>query len=94
METNFTNLAYLESKGLSKCFKAYAKYFAGEEIMSIGFNPNSGYVYISLEFHLVTIGSAFGKDVEFIYTDAETGEETFYESFEDYKKERICIFDI
>lgn len=92
--TDQISLAYLEAKGLSKCFKAYAKYFAGEDIMEVGFNEQSGYVYIALELDSLAIASAFGKDVEFIYTDLETGEETFYESFEDYEKERICYFDL
>ena len=92
--TQNTSLAYLEAKGLAKCFKAYAKYFAGEDIMEVGFNEQTGYVYIALEFDSIQIASAFGKDVEYIYTDFETGEETFYESFEDYEKERICTFDI
>ena len=88
------SLAYTETKGLEKCLNAYAEYFAGEHIMEIGFNEQNGYVYIALECDCIALGSAFGKDVEFIYTDQETGEETFYESFEDYEKERICSFDI
>lgn len=92
--TENTSLAYTEAIGLSKCFKAYAKYFAGEDILEVGFNENSGYVYIALEFDSLAIASLSGNDVEFIYTDTETGEETFYESFEDYEKERICYFDI
>ena len=92
--TENTSLAYLEAKGLSKCFKIYSKYFAGEDILEVGFNANSGYVYIALECDSVSIASLCGGDVEFIYTDTRTGEETFYESFEDYEKERICTFDI
>lgn len=89
-----TSLAYTEAIGLSKCYKAYADYFASEQILEIGFNKLTGYIYIALEFDSVQIASLCGNDVEFIYTDFETGEETFYESFEDYEKERICNFDI
>lgn len=89
-----TSLAYLEAKGLAKCYKAYAEYLAGEDILEVGFNENSGYVYIALESVALSIGSHLGKDVEFIYTDFETGEETFYDSFEDYEAERVCTFDL
>jgi len=92
--TQNTSLAYKEAKGLAKCLEAYARDFASEDIMEIGFNEQTGYVYIALEFDSVQIASAFGQEVEYIYTDFETGEETFYESFEDYEKERICTFDI
>lgn len=90
--TQNTSLAYKEAKGLAKCLKAYAENFASEDIMEIGFNEQTGYVYITLEFNAIQIASAFGQDVEYIFTDFETGEEFFYESFEDYEKERICIF--
>ena len=87
-----TQLAYLEAKGLSKCFEAYADYFSREQILEIGFNANSGYVYIALECDTVSIASLCGGDVEFIYTDPNTGEETFYDTFECYEKNRICDF--
>jgi hypothetical protein len=80
------SLAYKESKGLSKCFDFYADYFSGEEIMEVGFNENSGYVYIALEFDSIAIASLLGGDVEIIYTDLETGEEVFFESFDEYEK--------
>jgi len=86
-----TQLAYLEAKGLAKCLDAYAKDFASEEIMEIGFNENSGYVYVALESINLQIGSAFGQDVDYICTDFETGEEIFYESFEDFQKIELNI---
>jgi len=39
-----TSFAYLEAKGKSKVWMAYAEHFASEEILDEGFNPNSGYV--------------------------------------------------
>ena len=90
--TENTSLAYLEAKGLAKCFKAYADYLAGENILEVGFNPKSGYVYIAMEFDSISIGSLCGGDAEFIYTDPNTGEETFYDTFECYEKNRICDF--
>ena len=75
------SIAFCEAQGLSKCFQAYADNCAGEYIMTIGFNPNSGYTYIALENGL-QICSILGSDVEYLITDFEDGEENFYESFE------------
>jgi hypothetical protein len=80
---NLDNPAYLEARGLAKVWKAYADYCNGEDIMEVGFNANSGYVYIALEHSGISIGSAFGKAVEFIVTDFETGEEFFEETLFD-----------
>lgn len=79
MRTTENFVFYLEAKGKSKIWNAYAEYFAAEEIMEEGFNPNSGYVYLALEMG-VTIASAFGKDVEYIVYDHETDEELFFDS--------------
>lgn len=76
------SIAYCEAKGLSLCFRAYADFSAGEEILEIGFNHNSGYVYIALE-NGISICSAFGRPVEFLITNFETGEETFFDTFEE-----------
>lgn len=83
METNFTSLAYKEAQGISKCFEAYSEYAAGEEIMEVGFNPNSGYTYIALEFCAITICSMMGGDVEYLVTDFETGEEFFFNEYDE-----------
>jgi hypothetical protein len=74
------NIAYCEAIGLSKCFEAYAE--CCEDIMQdgIGFNPNSGYVYIALE-NGVTICSMFGRRVSYLVTDFEDGTETFYDNY-------------
>jgi hypothetical protein len=63
--------------GLSNCFKAYADDCPCEEIMEVGFNPNSGYVYIALE-NDVNICSRLGADVEYLVTNFEDGEESFF----------------
>ena len=47
-----------------------------------GFNTMSGYVYIALE-NGVTICSCFGREVEYLVTDYDTGEEYFYETYEE-----------
>jgi hypothetical protein len=76
------SLSYLESLGLSKIFEAYAS--IGEEIMEdgIGFNPNSGYVYIALE-NGISICSMLGRDVEYLVTNFEDGEEYFFDTYEE-----------
>lgn len=77
-----SSIAYCESQGLSLCFAAYAEHSAGEDILEIGFNSSSGYVYIALE-NGISICSSFGQDVEYLVTDFETGEEHFFNSYED-----------
>jgi virulence-associated protein VapD len=74
------NIAYCEAMGLSKCFEAYAN--IGEDILELGFNTNSGYVYIALE-NGVSICSMLGQDVEYLVTDFESGEELFFDTYEE-----------
>jgi len=50
--------------------------------MEIGFNTSSGYVYIALG-NGVQIASCFGQDVEYIVTDYNSGEEHYFESYEE-----------
>lgn len=78
------SIAYCEAVGLSKVFQAYADYCEREDIMEdgIGFNSNSGYVYIALESG-VSICSFLGRDAEYLVTNFETGEETFYDTYEE-----------
>lgn len=75
-------IAPCESMGLSKCFEAYAS--IGEDIMEggIGFNPNSGFVYIALE-NGISICSMLGRDVEYLVTNFNDGEEHFFETYEE-----------
>lgn len=76
------SIAYCEAKGFSKVFMAYANECSREEIMEIGFNPNSGYVYIALE-NGISICSNMGQRVEFLVTNFNNGEETFYDSYKE-----------
>jgi hypothetical protein len=75
------SMCYLEALGMSKVFEAYAS--IGENMMEggIGFNPNSGYIYIALE-NGVSICSMLGKDVEYLVADMY-GEEHFFETYEE-----------
>lgn len=75
-----SSVASCEAHGLGLCFVAYAEHSAGEEIMSIGFNPNSGYVYIALE-NGISICSMLGRDVEYLVTNYDNGEEYFFDSY-------------
>lgn len=82
MTNNLTDsLAHLEAKGMSKVWMAYADNCAGEYIMEVGFNSQSGYVYIALE-NGVCIGSNTGGDVEYIVTDFNNGDEFFFDDYE------------
>ena len=77
-----SSMCYLEALGMSKVFEAYAS--VGEDIIEggIGFNPNSGYVYIALE-NGISICSMLGRDVEFLVTDFNNGEEYFFDTYEE-----------
>ena len=77
------SFTYCETMGLSKCFKALADLGDKAEPIdyeiAIGFNENSGYVYIALE-EGVTIASMLGGDVEYLVTDSHDGEEFFFDT--------------
>jgi hypothetical protein len=62
--------------------KAYQKFAQTEDIMECGFNKMSGYVYIALE-NGISIASCFGQDVDYIKYDLETGEELFFDTYEE-----------
>jgi len=86
-----TSVAYLEAKGKSRVWMAYADHFASEGIMEEGFNPNSGYVYLALE-NGITIASSFGQEVDYIVYDFDTDEEMIFDSFEkleNYWEEKV-----
>ena len=83
-------ISYCESIGLSNCFKEYAS--IGEYIMQIGFNSNSGYVYIALE-NGITICSCMGGAVEYLVTNPENGEETFFDYYGEAEQFIIELFD-
>jgi hypothetical protein len=62
--------------------RAYQEFAQREDIMECGFNKMSGYVYIALE-NGVQIASCFGQSVDYIVYDFETGEEEFYDTYEE-----------
>ena len=77
-----TGIAHSEAVGLSNVFKAYAYECNRESIESIGFNPNSGYVYIALE-NGISICSCMGEEPEFLVTDFNSGDEKFFDSYDE-----------
>lgn len=81
------NLGTADFKSWLLVNEAFYEFARGEEIMECGFNTNSGYVYIALE-NGISICSCFGQEVEYLVTDWETGNEEFYESYE----EAVCYY--
>jgi hypothetical protein len=76
------SIAHCEAKGFGKIFMAYANDCPNEEIMEVGFNPNSGYVYIALE-NGISICSCMGHQVDYLVTNFNNGEETFYDTYKE-----------
>lgn len=83
---SMNGIAFCEVKGLAKCFDAYAE-IGVEDIMEIGFNENSGYIYIALE-NGISICSCLGREVEYLVYNFQTGEESFFDKY-DYAMEFI-----
>jgi hypothetical protein len=77
-----THINYCEAQGLANVFDAYANEATNEDIMEVGFNPNSGYVYIALE-NGVSICSMLGRAVEYLVTDTFDGEEYFFDNYDE-----------
>lgn len=82
MKELINKLGTSDIRSLELVLKAYRENAHREEIEDIGFNENSGYVYIYLE-NGISICSCFGNDVEYLVTDFETGDEAFYEDYND-----------
>jgi len=79
----YQSVAYCEAMGLSKCFEAYAKHCASDNIMEVGFNSKTGYTYIALEYQPISICCMLGREVEYLVTDFDNGEEYFFETYEE-----------
>ena len=79
------SIAYCEAFGVSLIYQAYAKFCPGEWVFQMGFNSNTGYVYIALE-NGISICSCLGNPVEYLVNNFENGEEIFYDSYEEALK--------
>ena len=71
----------LEAIGLANCLNAYAENNC-EDIFEIGFNENSGNIYIALEDN-ITICSYLGQRVQYLVTDFDNGKEFFFDNYTD-----------
>ena len=67
-------------RSLELCFEAYRENAFKIEIEDMGFNKNSGYIWLMLA-NGVTIASCFATDVVYFATDWDSGEE---EAFDEY----------
>jgi len=85
---NFTTqgIAYCEAMGLSRVFEAYADNCSREEIMQVGFNSNSGCVYIALE-NGISICSTMGQSVDYFINDFDNDDELWFDTYEQALKQ-------
>ena len=87
---NFDKMGSLDKCSLELVWSAYNKYTSNEDIFEIGFNLDSGYVYIALENN-VSIASCYGQSVDYIVTDYNNGKEFFFDTYHEayYKLEKL-----
>jgi hypothetical protein len=80
---NLDEMGYQDIESMKLIIDAWYK-LDDRDIMyeGTGFNKMSGYVYIALE-NGISICSCFGQEVEYLVTDYDTGEEYFYETYEE-----------
>jgi hypothetical protein len=80
------NLKGSDLESFYNVINAY-KEIGSPEIMyeGVGFNQNSGYVYIALE-NGIQIASCFGQSVDYIVYDFNDGEEYFFDNYEEAEK--------
>lgn len=79
------NLGSSDMESYILVLNEYRKYCFSEHIESVGFNENSGYVYIYLQ-NGISIASCFGQSVDYIINDPETEEEIFLDTYEEAKE--------
>ena len=83
MDANFlSSLGSSDIESFILVIQSYLDNARNEDIMETGFNTSSGYVYIALE-NGVQIASCFGQDVDYIVCDFETGDEHFFDTYEE-----------
>ena len=85
MENLISKLGSSDYESYLLVHRAYRDYAFGEDVMETGFNQNSGYVYIALENN-ITIASCFGQEVDYIVYDFTTGDEHFFDSYDEAKE--------
>tara|TARA_R100000278_G_scaffold102356_1_gene78838 strand:+ start:4784 stop:5107 length:324 start_codon:yes stop_codon:yes gene_type:complete len=88
---DLNKMGSLDKKSMFKVIEAYGfltSYLSPQEmpdIFATGFNINTGYVYIALE-NDIQICSCFGRSVECLVTDFDTGEEYFFDDYDEAEK--------
>lgn len=90
---NIEKMGDLDLLGLGKCLCAVGNLpidCRSSRPEFVGYNPNSGYVYVVLENGL-SILSMMNNEVEYMVYDDDTEEEVFFETIEDYIKEMQAI---
>jgi hypothetical protein len=74
------NLGSSDLRSLELCLEAYRENAFKVEIEDMGFNQNSGYIWLMLD-NGVTIASCFATDVVYLATDWDSGEEQVFETY-------------
>ncbi len=84
IEFDLNIMGSMDIESMHIVIKAFRDLDSDEYIMDggTGFNTSSGYVYIALE-NGITLASCFGQSVDYIVTDSDTGEESFYDTYEE-----------
>ncbi|QDP64681.1 MAG: hypothetical protein Unbinned4585contig1001_45 [Prokaryotic dsDNA virus sp.] len=92
IEFDLDIMGSLDIQSMHKVIDAYRQLDNNEWIMEggTGFNTNSGYVYIALE-NGISICSCFGQSVDYLVTDYETGEEEFFDTYEEAEEQLKTI---
>ena len=83
--TNFINsLGSADLQSLINVLDSYNSDYETRKlhIEYLGFNTNSGYVYLALE-NGILITSAFGRGVDFLVTNNRNGEECFFDNYDE-----------
>ena len=80
---NLDKMSYIELGNLTKVLQSWKENAESEDIMEIGYNEKTGYVYISFESNGVQIACRFNEDVKYLATDRDTGDEYWLTSWED-----------
>lgn len=79
-----TSPSYYEVTGLSNTLTAYKDLYSDHsaDIEEVGFNPDSGYVYLAMS-NGITICSMLGQQAEYFVTDFNDGTEYFFTDIEE-----------
>ena len=80
---NLDKMSYIELGNLTKVLQSWKENAHGEDIMEIGYNEKTGFVYMAFESNGVQIACKFNEDVRYLATDRENGEEYWLLSWED-----------